>query len=298
MCGIKGKRVHFGAQDLLFCTFRDISERLLQEERDRTIQTHLLQTNKMTSLGTMASGVAHEINNPNNYILTNAQMVADIWTDLSGLLSEQDCFDADSVVGGLTLDEATATIPKLLAGIIQGSRRINDIILRMKQFARPVQQQERQPVSLNRVVQFAVSMLERTISQKTERFSCHLAEGLPDILGFQEQLEQVVINLIHNALHALPDMNAAVRVTTVHNGDRVVLSVADEGVGIPDAVKTRIFEPFYTTKQDQGGTGLGLYISYGIVREHGGELTVLSCPGQGTTMTISLPRRGLEGGAT
>lgn len=289
MCGIKGKKLVIDGQSWLFCTFRDVSERLRMEERERAFQAQLIHANKMTSLGTMASGIAHEINNPNNFILSNAQIIADVWSDLSMLLGEDGCFDPDTVLGGLNFSEVQDLVPKLLKGIIEGAGRINTIVSRMKQYSRPVQQENKERVSLNRVVGFAVSMLEREIKKKTDHFESTLAENLPDISGYEEQLEQVLINLIHNALQALPDKHAAVRVSTRLNHNLVEVVVEDEGEGISDSAKARIFEPFYTTKQEKGGTGLGLYISYGIVKEHGGDLRVHSHPGEGTMMTLLFP---------
>jgi len=237
----------------------------------------------------MASGIAHEINNPNNYILSNAQMVADVWDDLATLLGDQPDFDPDTILGGLSFCEARTLIPKLLYGIIEGAGRINAIVSRMKQYSRPLQQENKDSISVNRVVQFAVSMLEREIKKRTEHFELKLEKDLPDIMGYEEQLEQVLINLIHNALQALPDTNAKVTVSTRRVNDIIEVSVSDEGEGIPESRRSRIFEPFYTTKQQNGGTGLGLYISYGIVTEHGGQMEVDSQPGRGTTMTMRFP---------
>jgi len=289
VCGIKGKRLRFDGHSWLFCTFRDVSERIRLEERERVMQAQLIHANKMTSLGTMASGVAHEINNPNNYILSNAQMVADVWNDLATLLADQSCIDPDTIVGGLNYGEALTLVPRLLSGIVEGAGRINAIVSRMKKYARPVQQENRDRVNLNRVVEFAVSMLEREIRKRTEHFSQELEENLPDFLGYEEQIEQVLINLIHNALQALHDVGAGVKVATRSFDDQVEVSVADEGVGIPEDARSRIFEPFFTTKQEKGGTGLGLYISYEIVREHGGEMRVESRLGKGTVMTLRFP---------
>jgi signal transduction histidine kinase len=289
MCGIKGKRLLIDGRSWLFCTFRDVSERIRMEERERAMQAQLIHANKMTSLGTMASGIAHEINNPNNFILSNAQIIADVWSDLIVLLEEEGGVDPDTVLGGLSYSEVMELVPKLLGGIIEGAGRINTIVSRMKQYSRPVQQENKDQVSLNRVVRFAVSMLEREIKKRTDRFETSLKEDLPEILGYEEQLEQVVINLIHNALQALPDRTGGVRVVTRQADGVIELAVTDDGIGISDGSKARIFEPFYTTKQERGGTGLGLYISYGIVREHGGDLIVQSRPGQGTTMTLRFP---------
>lgn len=289
ICGIKGKRLQVDGQNWLFCTFRDVSERIRLEERERVMQAQLIQANKMTSLGTMASGVAHEINNPNNYILSNAQMVSDVWSDLATLLEDQPCIDADTMLGGLNVAEAMNLVPKLLSGIIEGAGRINAIVSRMKKYARPVQQENRDKVNINRVVEFAVSMLEREIRKRTEHFSLELEENVPDFFGYEEQIEQVLINLIHNALQALRNSGAGVKVTTRRLDDRVEVSVADEGEGIPEETRSRIFEPFYTTKQEKGGTGLGLYISYEIVREHEGEMIVESETGKGTVMTLRFP---------
>lgn len=288
-CGIKGKELTVDGQSWVFCTFRDVSERLRLEERERAMQAQLIHANKMTSLGTMASGIAHEINNPNNYILSNAQMVSEIWNDLATLLGEEPSFDPETVIGGLSFRESRELVPKLLYGIVEGSSRINAIVSRMKQYSRPLQQENKERVRINRVVDFAVSMLEREIKKRTDHFELQLEDNLPEFMGYEEQLEQVLINLIHNALQALPDKEAGVRVLTRQEGDFVEVRVSDDGEGIPEARLSRIFEPFYTTKQEKGGTGLGLYISYGIVREHGGEMRVNSRPGDGTTMVMRFP---------
>ena len=146
------------------------------------------------------------------------------------------------------------------------------------------------PISINEVVRSALTLLASPIKKATKRFSVSYGEELPRVRGNLRRLEQVVINLILTACQALPARDRAVRVVTSHDPEtqRVLVTVDDEGVGIPRADLERILDPFYTTKRDKGGTGLGLAVAARIVDEHGGKLRYESQPGH-TQARLSLP---------
>lgn len=276
----------------VYCTFRDISERLRIREETKLLQTKLLQTNKMAALGTLSSGIAHEINNPTNFILANAQMVHDAWQDIDLVLAGYAREQGECSLGGFTLGEAREILPKLLSGIIEGGQRIRNILNELRQFAREEKAPLDQQVSVNQVLEKAIAMLQSQIRNHTSRF-----QFVPDpensaILGSFQQLEQVVINLVMNALQSLPDRESRVAVSLYceQPGQQVVIEVRDEGLGMTPETLKQIFDPFFTTKLESGGTGLGLSICYSIVKQHRGTIEVQSEPGSGSCVFVRLPR--------
>jgi len=288
---MRGKVIPLQGEDVVYCTFRDITGRVRLEEEARDIQARLIQANKMTSLGLLVSGVAHEINNPNNFIMANSQLLAKVWEDADKVLREYQRENGDFLIGGISFSEMSGRSPQLLAGITEGARRINDIVNNLKNFARQDRLLVERDVNLNRVVTAAVSLLLHQLNRYTENFHLDLAEDLPSVQGSYQQLEQVAINLLLNAGQALPDKSRGIWVTTGFDeaAGLVTLAVRDEGSGIARDLSHRVMEPFFTTKLDSGGTGLGLAISQSIVREHNGSLEFESEPGKGTTFIVKLP---------
>lgn len=280
----------------LYCTFRDITEKLnIREERKR-FEERLIQANKMAALGTLASGIAHEINNPNNYIMSSTQFLHEAWRDIEWILLEYGRENGDYSLGGLPDAEAIAVIPQLLLSLKEGSVRIKNIVENLKSFAR----QEKQPyggtVDVNMATKAALSLLGNQIHTYTDSFVCELDEGLPPVPGSLQQIEQVIINLTMNALQALPYKRCGVRISTAHDtaANQVVIQVSDQGRGIPPDMLRRIMEPFFTTKQEMGGTGLGLSICYSIVKKHQGTIDCESTPDRGTVFSVRLPVAGAE----
>ena len=140
-------------------------------------------------------------------------------------------------------------------------------------------------VDINKVIEAALTMLQNQIRKHTDTFQCILAENLPPVTGSFQQLEQVIVNLIMNALQSLPGRDSGVYISTsyVKSIDQIVITVLDEGKGMSDEVRQAIFDPFFTTRLDSGGTGLGLSICFSIVKEHGGIIECESEPGRGST---------------
>jgi PAS domain S-box-containing protein len=270
---------------------RDITERKRMETRMRRQEIQLIQADKMAAIGILVSGVAHEINNPNQMMQMNAQSLLGTWGDLVDLLDSY--LDEDQVtwVGNLPYGELRETFPMLLQDIVDGAVKIQKIVAELRDFARPSDNTLPTTFNLNTVIKRALDLLSHAIKKKTERLQVNLENNLPLLVGNPQQIEQVIVNLVLNALDALPDASRAIRLSTHADWatNRVELQVEDEGMGIPAEHLERIFEPFFTTKQDQGGTGLGLFITYKLVMAHGGTLSFTSKPGQGTVVCVKLP---------
>jgi signal transduction histidine kinase len=182
-------------------------------------------------------------------------------------------------------------VPKLITGMSESSVRIRNIVERLKNFARRDRENLEGEINLNEVIRGAVAILNHEIVKGCHNFRLDLEKNLPMVKGCAQQLEQVVLNLILNSLQALPDKSKEIRIATLVNRDTgtVEMRVTDEGVGMTPGVMSRLSEPFFSTKLDAGGLGLGLSISASIIRDHHGTLDFASEVGKGTTARITLP---------
>jgi len=283
-------RISLRGEEVLYGTVRDITEMVRLEEESRTIQAQLIYANKMSSLGLLVAGIAHEINNPNNYILANAEVLKGIAEDLGTLVAGETGVGRGGRVAGLPVETVRESLPEMIDAIIDGSRRIRNIVAGLKEYARKGRESTSQN-DLNGIVDSALLLVRHQIGRYTDRFELRRWHE-PIILSCSaQQIEQVVINILLNALESLGGRDRRVTLSTSvsHDGEQGVITVTDEGVGIPQEDLERIFEPFFTTRLDRGGTGLGLSISSSIIRRHGGTIDIESEPGKGTTVTISLP---------
>lgn len=286
-----GKNINWEGIPARMGALTDLTLRRKTEELIKLQEQQLIQADKMASLGILVSGVAHEINNPNAFITFNAPILAHIWEDAMPILKHHQAENGDFSLVSLPLEKAAEAVPKLLSGISHGAKRINNIVGNLKDFARQNQSGEFNPVNINAVLESAVTLLSNEINKRTKNFSVEYGADLPTFLGDFQKIEQVVINLITNACQALPDTEKCVRVKTDYDADlaMVRLTVADDGEGILPEDLPKIMDPFFTTKRESGGTGLGLSVSYSIIEEHGGKLKFSSIKRQGTTAIISLP---------
>ncbi len=181
--------------------------------------------------------------------------------------------------------------------IVKASRRIEHIVHDLLGFGRPQAEDRADAVDLDRVVMEALDDLHESPEGAAHRLVLALAGDLPPVQGCPRRLTQVVVNLVQNALQAVGTGGGEVRVATTVVGDRVRLTVSDDGPGIPAADLDRVRDPFFTTKRDAGGTGLGLWICAYIVDEHGGGLHLDSTPGSGATVEVELPAIARGGSA-
>jgi polar amino acid transport system substrate-binding protein len=263
-------------------------------EELRLQQQQLIHADKMASLGVLVSGVAHEINNPTGLILMNVPVLRRAYQAVEAALDARFRDEGDFMIGGLPYSQLREELPRMLQEMGDGANRIKRIVDDLKHFARRDSSVLEEAADLNAVVAAAVRLVDASIRKATNAFRVVYGEGLPTFRGNAQRIEQVVVNLLLNACQALPDPQRRILVATSHDANRgeVVLTVEDEGVGIPQEHLSRVVDPFWTTKRDLGGTGLGLSVSAGIVKEHEGRMAFRSAVGAGTTVTVCLPVRG------
>jgi signal transduction histidine kinase len=235
-------------------------------EAQRSAENRLIQAAKLAAVGEMAAGIAHELNNPLTSVTGFAELVLEEMPE--GSESRKD-----------------------LETVMREALRARDVVRRLLDFARQ-SESTRARASLNEVVEDVVALSKHLIHTSGIELKIELEQNLPWILMDANQMKQVLINLVHNSLQAMPDggeMEIKTSYASRHNRDWITVSVQDTGVGIPQLEQARIFEPFYTTKGNQGGTGLGLSVTYGIITDHGGQIDVVSQPGAGAKFTVWLP---------
>ena len=285
-----GKNIEAALGDMIMATFLDVTDRVLYEERQRIQRQRLIQAEKLASLGELVAGVAHEINNPNHAIAIDADILAQAWASAAPLLDRALEGREGDLVGGMEWREARDEAPRLLAGIAAASRDIDAIVRGLKDYARGDAKPETEDVSLNLVVKAALTLLSNYIKKATLHLRLDLAEGLPPVRAHFHRLEQVTVNLVQNACQALTDPEQGISVSTSYDEEAglVRLVVADAGRGMSPELLERIKDPFFTTKHDIGGVGLGVSISESIIAEYGGRLEYSSEPGRGTVATAVL----------
>lgn len=268
----------------------DVTEAIESKKR---IQTELLQADKMISLGVLVSGVAHEINNPNNFIMLNAPILREAWDDAFRVLDQYFRDNGDFKIAGLPYAEFRNEIPHLLSGIEEGSRRIQRIVQDLREYAHPSSLSSHRPVQVNDIVEKSINLVQNMIKKSTKNFRVSLANNIPPVNANSQQIEQVIINLIQNACQALTDKNQSISITTSYDekNDVVVIIVQDEGKGINGNIMPYIIDPFFTTKPAGKGSGLGLAVSDKIINEHGGKLLISSEKGKGAKFKVILPRK-------
>ncbi|WP_419176953.1 ATP-binding protein [Desulfosediminicola sp.] len=263
-----------------------------RRSRELAIQHHqLIQADKMTSLGILVAGVAHEINNPAALVLHNLSTLKRISEASSEVLEERYAKEGDFFIGGLPYSMLRQENAQIYGEMEDGMGRIVQIVNDLKDFARKDSIDLSESTSLNRVVKAALRLLESSLRKRFATIQVKLAENLPDFSGNSSRVQQVVINLVMNAVQAGGERELDIIVMTSYDqtGGELVLRVKDNGVGISNEQLVYLCDPFYTTKREQGGTGLGLSISEQIIKEHRGRLQFDSEVGRGTTVSMYLP---------
>ena len=269
----------------------DITEHKKAEEEIKNQHDQLLQADKMISLGILASGMAHEINNPNNSIMLNASVLQKAWNNITPILNEFFREKDELVVGGMKYEKMKKKMPLLFSGILESSKKIQRIVNDLKYFSGKDLISLKKQVDVESVVKSAISLTANMIQKSTRHFKAVYEKDLPNVMGNFQNLEQVIINLIQNACQALENPGNGIFITVTYDRQsrEIVLTVKDEGIGIPDKDLKYIAEPFFTSKRSSGGTGLGLYMSSKIINDHGGTIRFDSTHGKGTTVDVRLP---------
>ncbi|MBU1566471.1 MAG: cache domain-containing protein [Proteobacteria bacterium] len=281
-----------GTSTTFLMAARDTTEKKKIEAQAKMHQEQLMQTNKMVALGTLVSGVAHEINNPISSVMLNIQVFEKFWQAVQPVLDQYHSENGGFEVGPMTYPQLRERMPKLLHFSMEGVERVKRIVGDLKEFSGQQPSDLRETVSLNEVVDKAIGLISSIIKKATNDFQVVYDENLPTLQGNSQRLVQVTINLVVNACQALIDPSQGICLTTgyMEESEEIYLEVRDAGQGMTPEVLVRIKDPFFTTKRDSSGTGLGLAISDTIVRNHGGWMDFTSVPQQGTVATMRLPR--------
>ncbi len=261
------------------------------EKKARHHQAQLFKASKMATLGTLASGIAHEINNPIMSVMLNAPILEKAWQTVQPIIDEYYQKNGDFKIENMDYSILRARMPSLLGNISDGANRVKNIISDLKDFARKGEDNTKKPENINHIVEKAVVLVENFIKKSTANFIKDLQPDIPRCIVNGQRIEQVIINLLVNACQALKSPYDHIRISTyfVNESNKIVIEVEDGGVGISENILARIKDPFFTTKRETGGTGLGLSISDQIIEKHGGTLIFKSVPGKGTRARIFLP---------
>ena len=270
------------------------SMRLEVREEKKKMMAKLINTNRMTSLGLLVSSMAHEINNPNGSIRLSNEYVAKMWGAALPLLDTLERREGEFTLCGMPYSEARNEVLTACDNIARCTTRIEHVIKDLRNYSLGERLNPEHTVQINAVAESAISILRAHGRESQMQIDTELAADVPPVHGNAKQLEQVLLNLIMNATQASTRSKSKIHVSTKFAADtgEVIVEVADEGKGIDPDDMPRLFDPFFSTRIEEGGSGLGLYISKYIINEHYGRITVESEVGKGSTFRITLPCSG------
>jgi len=243
--------------------FKDLRERLGIERELQKAQQALLQSEKLAAMGRLTSQIAHELNNPIYGIMNTLELLK-------------------------TEVPAESKRRRILELSLSETQRLSEMLRNMLSFSKP-EEEKRRPVKMNELVEGILLVMEKQMKESNIKVETSFDDEIPEVIASTNQMRQVMLNIIKNAKEAMPK-GGTLTVRTTKEDKHVLIHVQDTGVGIPEEIKDKIFEAFFTTKQKVKGVGLGLSVCYGIIKDHGGEIKVESEEGKGTTFTIRLPR--------
>ncbi len=301
---------------------RKLAERILQNTNYRleqslkqlkSTQVQLIQSAKMSSLGILVAGVAHEINNPINFIYGNLDPAQNYCQSLLNLLKRyrqehlNPSQELQNYIDEIDFSFLENDLPKLFESLSKGTERIRQIVLSLRNFSRH-DEAEMKVVNIHEGIDNTLVILHNRLKYQTDRPDIQVEKeygNIPLIECYPGQLNQVFMNILANAIEAIEEYNHQRSIEEVHlnpgkikirteasDPQHIVIHISDNGIGVPDNIKAKLFDPFFTTKPVGQGTGLGLSISHNIVTEkHGGNLTYTSIPSQGSSFVIELPIR-------
>jgi PAS domain S-box-containing protein len=263
---------------------------------DRTkqiiMERELIQNEKLASLGLLISGIVHEINNPNNFIVFNLPILRDYLQEILPVVDDYAEKNPMYEVYGMPYPDFRADAMKLLDNVEHGAHRINVTVAKLKEFSRKREDKGLRTAASAEVIQKALSICHTQIRKTVKTFDVEIDPGLPPMTTDPEAIEQVLINLLINAAQAADKEDSFIRLH-VFQGDswknRLVMEITDNGCGMDERTVSRVFEPFFTTKEEGCGTGLGLYISKNLVESAGGSISLESEPGRGTSFRVIFP---------
>jgi len=241
--------------------FKDLRERLRIERELQKTQQALLQSEKLAAMGRLTSQIAHELNNPLYGIMNTLELLK---TEISPESKRR----------------------KILELSLSETQRLAEMLRNMLSFSKP-EEEKRRPIKMNELIEGILLVMEKQMRESNIKVETFFDDEIPEVMASTNQMRQVMLNMLKNAKEAMPK-GGTLTVKTSKEVNKVLIHIQDTGVGIPEEIRDKIFEAFFTTKQKVKGVGLGLSVCYGIIKDHGGEIKVESEEEKGTTFTISL----------
>lgn len=293
----RGRIIDINGRQHLFCSFRDITEKIAKEEAEALLQVQLLHSEKMASIGVLAMGIAHEINNPLAFISSNLlildKYLKQIWRFVGFLSSKVESCGTDAVMSEVQKQKETSNIDyvaqdalDLVSESTSGAERIKKIVQDLMLFTRS-DGVDPEPFDAHECIEKTINIIWNELKYKARLDKQY--GPLPEVLGYPQKFSQVLMNLLVNAGHAI-EKQGVITIRTWSEAPDIFVSIADTGCGISEKNLKKIFEPFFTTKEAGKGSGLGLSIVYDIVtKKLNGAISVESRLGEGTTFTVRLP---------
>ena len=275
--------------------WRDVTEdRRIRQEGELRLQ-QMIQSHKLTALGEVVAGVAHEINNPVSFIAYNIPLLEEMWNAIEPILASDGASHPDWGDKGISYVEVSMNMKEIIEEFKIASQRIKRVVSGLKEFARTDESVQKKPVQISEVIQGVMIIVGAQIRKTVSRLDRYIDSNLPPIQGQFQKLEQVIANLLINAHQSIPaDRKGRIIITGryLERLKAILVEIEDNGAGMDQNTLDHIFEPFYTTRRDKDGTGLGLSISYGLIKDHHGLIGVLSRPGLGSRFSVFLPVDG------
>ena len=259
---------------------------------EKLLQKQIVQTEKLSALGFLVSGVAHEINNPNNFISFNIPILKQYLNKIIPIVDEYAKDHEKFQPFGMTYPQFREDVLKLLGNIENGSRRINTAVSNLRGIYRTKGKAKLNRIDVKEVIEKSVSICRSKINRMVNSFEIDIPKDLPLIKTDSEAIETAVINLLINAAQAADKDNSWIRLKVILEGSSqndLIIEVSDNGCGFDEKIKNHIFDPFFTTKSPNEGTGLGLTLCHNAIRKSGGRIEVDSVAGQGSTFKVILP---------
>lgn len=294
------KKARLAAEKLLDERTREVQSSMstiqYQFNELKKAQGQLIQSEKMASLGQLAAGVAHEINNPIGFVMSNMASLKEYSQAIKAYMDkvlpyvQKPSNESRSYLLNLAENEDYGFVLEDIFNIVkdveEGLIRVKDIVANLKHFAR-IDDAESEPFDINENIESTIKVAWNEIKYHTALHK-ELADHLPQALGHPSQINQVILNMLVNAAQAI-EQEGDIWIRTYLQENNIAIEIQDTGCGMSDEVKAKIFDPFFTTKPVDVGTGLGLSISYGIIEKQGGKIDVQSEVGKGTCFKILLP---------
>jgi signal transduction histidine kinase len=268
--------------------------RITDITESKMLERQLIQNEKMASLGVLISGIAHEINNPNNYISVNIPILRDYLNIVMPIVDEYVQKNPDMEIMYMSYAEFREDIFELIDNVQHGSRQIKSIVRDLKVFSAVDKDKKNEKIDLKPMIEKVVSFCSSRIRRSVKTFNVQMPENLPEAAVESQLLEQVLINLLINAAQAFDkavDENSEVNLSVSMDHikeNQLTIDVSDNGCGMDEETMEKIFDPFFTTKSSEEGTGLGMYIVHNLIEKMGGKIEVDSRLGQGSNFRVLL----------